>query len=105
MEKLHPFGMSRVQFVLSIDELEGLVIRLEDQMLRFEVMNPMCQSSEYGIKLLIISAVITLRSMSFSLIYAIGHLVWIRTSPIPTPLPSHYTSNKSSKLGNARTNA
>ena len=57
--------MSTVHFMLSIDELEGLVIRIKDKRLRFEVTTPMCQSSNYGIKLLIINAVITLGFIEF----------------------------------------
>jgi len=51
--------------MLSIDELEGLVIRMEDKRLKFEVMTPMCQSLDYGIKLLVISAIIALGSIEF----------------------------------------
>jgi len=51
--------------VLSIDILESLVIRMDCKRYGFEVMTPMCQGSDYGIKLFVISAVITLRTIEF----------------------------------------
>jgi len=57
--------MPWVQLVLSIDVFEGMVIRMEDKGLRFKVMTPMCQGTNYGIELLVISAIITLRAIEF----------------------------------------
>jgi len=54
--------------VLSINVFEGLVIRMEDKGLGFEVMTPIRQGQDYGIELLvIISAIIHLEPLSFSL--------------------------------------
>ena len=57
--------MPWVQLVLPIDVFEGLVIRMEHKGFRFEVMTPMGQGPDDGIKLFVISAVITLRTIEF----------------------------------------
>jgi len=51
--------------MVSIDVLGGLVIRMKHKWLRFKVMTPMCQGSDYGIELFVISAIITLRPVEF----------------------------------------
>ena len=57
--------MPRIQFVLSIDVFEGLMIKIEHEGLWFEVMTPMSEGPDYGIKFLVISAVVTLRTIEF----------------------------------------
>jgi len=57
--------MSWIQLVLPIDVLESLVIIMEDKQIRFEVITQMCQSPDYDIKLLVISAIIALGSIEF----------------------------------------
>ena len=97
--------MPWVQFVLPIDVFERLVIRKEHKGLGFEVVTPMRLGPDYGIKFFVRSAVIALRNIEFLTEKGRGPLDWIRTAPIPTPLASHSTSNRSSKLGKAKTGA
>jgi len=57
--------MSLIQFVLPIDVLEILVVRVQYKELRFKVMTPISQSPNYDIKLLVISAIVALGSIEF----------------------------------------
>jgi len=47
-----------VQFMLIIDILEGLVIKMQDKRPSFEIMAPMSQGSHSSIELLVIGAVV-----------------------------------------------
>jgi len=50
--------MPWVQFVLSIDELEGLVIIMEDKRSRLQMMALISQGPHYSIEFLVISVVV-----------------------------------------------
>jgi len=60
--------------MLTIDLLEGVVIRMQDKGLSFEVMNPMSQGPHNSIELFFTGVIVALDLFSFSLKYGIGLL-------------------------------
>ena len=57
---LYPFSMSRVEFVLSLNVLESLMIRMENEFSSNKIMTLMLQCSNDSIKLLVVGGVLLL---------------------------------------------
>ena len=55
--------MSWIQFVLFIIVFESLVVQVEHEWLRFEVITPMSQSPHYSIEIFIVSVVLASRAI------------------------------------------
>ena len=60
LEVLNPLGMMGAELVLTLYELERLMIKMQDELGPNQIMPPMLPSSHYGIKLFIISGELSL---------------------------------------------
>jgi len=58
LKEFNPLSMPCIELVLTIDERQSLVIRMEYKRLGLKVMIPMLQSPNNDIELLIISGVV-----------------------------------------------
>jgi len=54
LHELHPLSMSWIEFMLTLDELQSLVICMEDELSSQQMMSPMFQCPHNGVELLVI---------------------------------------------------